>query len=125
MVYILHNNNYIDPLTSIMLLYMICRFLSLAGRLTDDDMFSTDLTEEELDPILQCITIPIRLCYSEQDEHVPDHDTLKKLAERTVNVLKKYTDRVELKYYTGNHGLSEPQYYDRFIEDVVKFVTSV
>ena len=74
---------------------------------------------------IQCITIPIRLCYSEQDEHVPDHDTLKKLAERIVNVLKKYTDRVELKYYTGNHGLSEPQYYELFIEDVVKFVTSV
>lgn len=88
-------------------------------------MFSTDLTEEELNPILQCVTIPIRLCYSEQDEYVPDLDAHKKLVQRTVSVLRKYSKCVEFKYYTGNHGLSESHFYEPFIDDVVKFTSSV
>ena len=54
------------------------RLLSLAGRLTEDDMFSTDLTEEELDPILNSVKIPIQLCFSENDEYVPDISAQKK-----------------------------------------------
>lgn len=101
------------------------RLLSLAGKLTDDDMFSTDLTEDELHPIFRCVTVPVFLCYSEQDEYIPDHDAQKKLAQRIVDVLKKYTSRVECRYYTGNHGLSKPQYYQPFVDDVVKFVDSI
>lgn len=104
---------------------MICRLLSLAGRLTEDDMFSTDLTEDELQPILQCVLIPILLCYSEQDQYVPDHAAQKEFAQRMTSVLKKYSNRVECKYYEGNHGLSEPQYFEPFVKDVVKFTSSL
>lgn len=96
----------------------------MAGRLTEDDMFSTDLTEDELHPILQCVRIPILLCYSEQDEHVPDHEALKEFAQKMVRILKKYSNCVECKYYDGNHALSEPHHYEPFVKDVVEFVTS-
>ena len=105
---------------------MCHRLLSLAGKLTDDDMFSTDLTVEELDPVLSCIDrIPIQLCFSENDEYVPDHPAQKELAQRMIRVLEKYSNRVEWKYYVGNHGLSEPQFYEPFVKDVVKFTASL
>ena len=97
----------------------------MSGRLTDDDMFSTDLTETELDPIVCCVKIPILLCFSEQDEYVPDHPALKEFAQRLIGVLRKYTSCVECKYYEGNHALSEPQHFESFVEDVVKFVTDL
>ena len=62
------------------------RFLSLAGRLTDDDIFSVDLTEEELEPTVK---IPILLYFSEHDEYVPDMQSQKAVAERMVKILKK------------------------------------
>ena len=97
----------------------------MSGRLTDDDMFSTDLTETELDPIVCCVKIPILLCFSEQDEYVPDHPAQKEFAQRLIGVLRKYTSYVECKYYEGNHALSEPQHFESFVEDVVKFVTDL
>lgn len=88
-------------------------------------MFSTDLTEAELDPILRCVHIPIHLCYSEQDEYVPDHQAQKEFAQKMISVLRKYTSCVQCKYYVGNHGLSKPQYFEPFVKDVVKFVASL
>ena len=87
-------------------------------------MFSTDLTSEELEPILQPVKVPILLCFSEQDEYVPDMPAQKKLAERMTTVLKKYSPRVECKYYPGNHALSEKKYYTPFLNDVLMFLNS-
>jgi pimeloyl-ACP methyl ester carboxylesterase len=101
------------------------RLLSLTGRLTEDDMFSTDLTEAELDPILSCIKIPILVCYSEHDEFVPDHNALRKFAERMVGVLGKYSSHVDCKYFAGNHGLSEERFYGPFIDSVVEFLSTM
>lgn len=48
------------------------RFLSLAQRLGDDDMFSNDLTEEELESRLRHMrNVPTLAIFSEQDEAVP------------------------------------------------------
>ena len=69
----------------------------MTGRLTDDDMFSTDLTESELDPILSSVKVPILLCFSENDEYVPDKAAQKELAQRMVNVLKRYSSDVHSK----------------------------
>jgi len=35
-------------------------------------MFSVDLREDELEPILTPVRVPILLCFSEHDEYVPD-----------------------------------------------------
>ena len=86
-------------------------------------MFSTDLTEEELDPILNSVKIPIQLCFSENDEYVPDISAQKKIAESMVKILKKYSNCVECHYFVGNHGLSEPEFYEPFIKCVRKFIS--
>ncbi len=102
------------------------RFLSLVGRLTDDDMFSTDLTSQELEPILSAVRVPVLLCFSAEDEFVPDKEAQKAFAERMVTTLKgsSQTPVVELKYLTGDHGLTKPEYYWPFIRAVCDFVSS-
>lgn len=101
------------------------RFLSLAGRLTDDDMFSVDLSEEELKPILSPVKVPISLCFSADDEYVHDKVAQKVLAEKMVSILKKNCEKVDCKYFSGNHGLSKPEYYQPFVEYICDFVKSV
>lgn len=102
------------------------RFLSLAGRLSEEDMFSVDLTEEELHAILGHIKIPISLCFSSGDEYVPDHPAQKELASRMVKVLKAGgSSVVECKYYAGDHGLSEKTMYLPFVHDVVSFLRNI
>ena len=88
-------------------------------------MFSTDLTEEELNPILKSVKIPIQLCFSENDEAVPDISAQKKFAERMVTILKKYSSHVECNYLAGNHGLSKPDLYEPFVECVVRFISTL
>lgn len=101
------------------------RFLSLAERLGDDDIFSLDLTEDELTPKVSPVKVPIALCFSAQDEYVPDKERQKIFADKLVKVLKRTSSLVECEYFTGDHGLSEPQYYVKFIEYVCQFISSL
>ena len=96
----------------------------MTERLADDDMFSTDLTSAELEPILQPVKIPIFLCFSEQDQYVPDIAAQKQFALTMADVLKKHSPLVHCQYYSGDHGLSKSEYYGPFVKDVVKFVSS-
>ena len=97
------------------------RFLSLVGRLTPDDMFSVDLTEEELTPIL-AVKVPILMCFSKEDEYVPKPDQQRELTDRMVNVLKKQGVAVECVYLAGDHGLTKKQFYQPFVEQVCNFL---
>ena len=94
----------------------------MTGRLTDDDMFSTDLTEAELEPLLGSVKVPIHLCFSEDDEYVPDITAQKELAQRMVKVLRRSSSCVECGYFAGNHGLSDKEFYTPFVESVVDFI---
>lgn len=47
------------------------RFDSLTGRMTDDDMFSSDLSDEELRAKLGHVAVPTLLAMSLDDEYVP------------------------------------------------------
>ena len=101
------------------------RFLSLAGRLTDDDMFSVDLTEDELEPILSPVRVPILLCFSEHDESVQDKLGQKAFAMRMIDVLKKSSPRVECRYFSGDHGLSKLEHYEPFVNCLCEFLSSL
>jgi pimeloyl-ACP methyl ester carboxylesterase len=97
------------------------RFLSLAGRLTPDDMFSIDLTDDELIPILSPVRVPTLLCFSEGDEYVPDKVGQRQLADRMVRILKMTSPHVELLYVPdADHGLTVN--YDIFVDTVIKFI---
>ena len=101
------------------------RFLSLATRLGDDDMFSLDLTQEELTPILSPVRVPVALCFSAQDEYVPDLVGQRVFVERMVRVLKKTAPRVESVFFNGDHALSKAEDYGPFVEYVAKFVSKL
>lgn len=101
------------------------RFLSLAGRLTPDDMFSCDLTCNELEPILAPIRVPVLLCYSQQDEYVPNIAAQKESSQRMVDTLTSLgnTSVIDRVYIPGDHGLSGATDYSRFVEKVVSFIS--
>lgn len=98
------------------------RFLSLSGRLTPDDMFSVDLTEEELGPIFTAVNVPILMYFSESDEYIPDADRQRALSDKIVAVLKKQGVQVECVHLPGDHGLSTKQFYQPFIDQVLEFI---
>lgn len=102
------------------------RFLSLAERLSDEDMFSVDLTEDELLPIFEHITIPISLCFSSGDEYVPDPRAQREMAARLVRVLEAGSScLVKCTYYEGDHGLTLKTMHEQFVKDVVSFLKEV
>ena len=101
------------------------RYLSLAERLGDDDMFSVDLTKEELKSIIPKMQVPIALCYSAEDEFVPNMEGLRELAKRLSDVLKETSPKVDVKYFSGDHGLSKPECYVPFVEYVCNFVSAL
>lgn len=102
------------------------RFLSLVGRLTPDDMFSVDLDDTELVPILGRVRVPILLCFSSGDEFVPDKDTQRRFADRMASVLTRHSPcTVQVEYFEGNHGLSEAKFYAPFVTSVVTFLSQV
>ena len=103
----------------------VSRFLSLAGRLTDDDMFSVDLSREELTPILSPVKVPISLCFSANDQYVIDKDAQRGVAEKMVQILKKNSPKVDCKYFPGDHGLTKPEHFKPFVEHVCDFVQIV
>ena len=99
------------------------RYLSLAERLGDDDMFSVDLTSEELKCVIPKVPVPIALCYSTEDEYVPNMEGLRETAKRLRTILEETSPKVDVKYFSGDHGLSKPEYYIPFIEYVCRFVS--
>ena len=101
------------------------RYLSLAERLGDDDMFSVDLTKEELKSIIPKVQVPIALCYSAEDQYVPNMEGLREMAKRLSDVLKETSPKVDVKYFSGDHGLSKPEYYLPFVEYVCTFVSAL
>ena len=97
------------------------RFLSLSGKLTPDDMFSVDLTVDELKPILEPVKVPILLCFSEEDEYVPNKVSQVKFANRMVSLLRTTSPSAQLVYIPkADHAISNN--YEIFIDHVITFV---
>ncbi|PHJ23298.1 hydrolase family or acyltransferase protein [Cystoisospora suis] len=98
------------------------RLLSLTERLGDDDMFSTDLTEEELTRILAPLTIPCIFIYGEQDEFVPDMDRLRSFANVMLSVVKKRSPRADVLFIPGNHDFEAEADSPAMISTACKFL---
>jgi len=63
------------------------RFDSLTGRMTDDDMFSSDLTDSELRAKLGHVVVPALLVVSVDDEYVPKTVDSRVLAQRMAGAM--------------------------------------
>ena len=106
------------------------RYASLGGRMTEDDMFSFDLTPEELTHKMGHIRtekVASLIAYSMADEYVPPHVDKNVLIERLRVALggceedEKLTDVLRIE--DANHYLSQPaEACNAFINGVIKWI---
>jgi len=92
------------------------RYHSFAGRLADDDMFSNDLTDDELRTLYSHKPIPTLIVNSTADQYVPPFVDMKTLIQRMANILNA-------KFYLINgarHNLIG--YENIFVNYVINFV---
>ncbi|KAK9933478.1 hypothetical protein M0R45_020675 [Rubus argutus] len=80
------------------------RYHSLCAYNGDDDMFSSDLTDDQLRLRLgHMANTPCQVIYSMADEYVPDYVDKKALVQRLCKAMGD-AEKVEIEY--GNHSLS-------------------
>jgi len=98
------------------------RYHSLAGRGTDDDMFSSDLSDEELKRCLGCMDIPTLLLYSGSDEYVPETVNKEALVRRMAAAMA--TESVDAQVLSGaDHAGSDPGSIEKIKEKVISFLS--
>ena len=106
------------------------RYASLSGRMGDDDMFSSDLTDAELEAKLKGVAelgVPVMLAVSAGDQHVParvknDYGALEARLFRAAGggrCAKSVVARQE-----GNHAL-EGEAGERFVRDACRFIDAL
>ncbi|XP_073009212.1 UPF0613 protein PB24D3.06c [Typha latifolia] len=80
------------------------RYHSLSAYMGDDDMFSSDLSEDQLRQLLGHMSnTPCQVIFSMADEYVPDYVDKSALVERLCRAMGG-AEKVEIEY--GNHALS-------------------
>ncbi|KAI3496556.1 hypothetical protein L1887_38921 [Cichorium endivia] len=96
------------------------RFHSLCAYMGDDDMFSSDLSDDQLKQRLghMCNT-PCQVIFSMADEYVPDYVDKKALVERLCRAMGG-AEKVEIEW--GNHSLSNRA--DEAVQAIIGFVKS-
>lgn len=95
------------------------RFVSLAGRMTEDDMFSSDLTDLELQTQLGHVEVPLLLVFSLEDEYVPPTVDIPALSQRISKQLKQ-SQVLLLK--AANHSISQEEPQRIFISSILEFI---
>lgn len=100
------------------------RFASLTGRMTDDDMFSSDLSDDELRERLGHVAVPTLVAVSADDEYVPRSVDARALAARMADAMAASPlGRVEqLVIEEGGHGLRRGGGAGAFVEAAAAFL---
>lgn len=96
------------------------RFHSLCAYMGDDDMFSSDLSDDQLKQRLGHMSnTPCQVIFSMADEYVPDYVDKKALVQRLCKALGG-AEKVEIEW--GNHSLSNR--VDEAVQAIMQFVKS-
>lgn len=96
------------------------RFHSLCAYMGDDDMFSSDLSDDQLKQRLGHMSnTPCQVIFSMADEYVPDYVDKKALVDRLCRALGG-AEKVEIEW--GNHSLSNRA--DEAVQAIIRFVKS-
>ncbi|CAE8613430.1 unnamed protein product [Polarella glacialis] len=100
------------------------RFHSLTGRLTDDDMFSSDLSDQELHARLGHVAVPTLLALSADDEYVPSHVDPEQLSSRLGDSMAAGRAGLvqRLILAEGGHGLRSPAAASSFVSATAEFL---
>ncbi|GAA0139037.1 hypothetical protein LIER_00663 [Lithospermum erythrorhizon] len=95
------------------------RYHSLFAYNGDDDMFSSDLSEDQLKQRLgHMCTIPCQIIFSMGDEYVPDYVDKKALVNRLCTAIGGAVEKVEIEW--GNHSLSNR--VEEAVRAIINFV---
>ncbi|XP_022856569.1 UPF0613 protein PB24D3.06c-like isoform X1 [Olea europaea var. sylvestris] len=95
-----------------------CRYHSLCAYNGDDDMFSSDFSEDQLKQKLGHMSnIPCLVMFSMADEYVPDYVDKKALVNRLFRAIGG-AEKVEINY--GNHSLSNRT--EEAVQAIIEFV---
>ena len=122
------------------------RYKSLASRLSEEDMFSSDLTNAELQSVFASVPCPCLFVFSKEDEYVPKTINIDNLSKRILNALAApVRDRSQVRFFLfslhssarkstcgeqaviipdADHALTSPKNAAVFIEKAVKFISS-
>eukprot|EP00928_Gymnodinium_smaydae_P001543 TRINITY_DN10560_c0_g2_i1.p1 TRINITY_DN10560_c0_g2~~TRINITY_DN10560_c0_g2_i1.p1 ORF type:complete len:597 (+),score=71.28 TRINITY_DN10560_c0_g2_i1:182-1792(+) len=109
-----------DPVTAY-------RFASLTGRLTDDDMFSSDLSDVELHERLGHVRIPTLLVSSADDEYVPTSVDVPSLLKRMSDAMPASAAGLvqSVVVSEGGHGLQTESGTSELCAAVSSFLSSL
>ncbi|RXH80358.1 hypothetical protein DVH24_041505 [Malus domestica] len=106
------------PITAYRWKEMPCRYHSLCAYNGDDDMFSSDLTDDQLRLRLgHMANTPCQVIFSMADEYVPDYVDKKALVQRLCKAMGG-AEKVEIEH--GNHSLSNR--VDEAVHAIIDFV---
>jgi pimeloyl-ACP methyl ester carboxylesterase len=99
------------------------RCLSLNEINSIEDLFSSDLTDEQLKNIYKNINIPITWIWSKQDEYVPNH--IKDQVENFVkNKLANKTNSTFILLENADHAVTNEQEQIFMIEKIIEILSS-
>ncbi|CAE7604295.1 unnamed protein product [Symbiodinium sp. CCMP2456] len=100
------------------------RFDSLTRRLADDDMFSSDLSADEMKQKLGHVHTPALLIASADDEYVPKTVDVSRLCHRMADAMAAGVARTAecLVLQQGGHGVRGQDAQARFVDAVARFV---
>jgi len=99
------------------------RCLSLNEINSIEDLFSSDLTDEQLKNIYKNINIPITWIWSKQDEYVPNH--IKDQVENFVkNKLANKTNSTFILLENADHAITNEQEQIFMIEKIIEILSS-
>jgi pimeloyl-ACP methyl ester carboxylesterase len=102
----------------------IKRFLSLNTMNSNEDFFSSDLSDEQLRKIYENISLPIMLIWSGEDEYVPDA-----IKEEVENFIR---DKLAMKIHSkcvlleeSDHDITDEQHQVNMINQIGEFIQSI
>eukprot|EP00299_Pterocystis_sp_00344_P007893 c2767_g1_i1.p1 GENE.c2767_g1_i1~~c2767_g1_i1.p1 ORF type:complete len:298 (-),score=73.89 c2767_g1_i1:28-921(-) len=98
------------------------RYHSFSSRLGDDDMFSSDLTDEEMKSRLGGLTKPCLIAFSMADEYVPKHVDKQKLCQRLKSMLSNST---LIQIENADHSLTSQEATAEFTEATLAFLSTI
>ena len=103
------------------------RFDSLTRRMGDDDMFSSDLLDDELIEKLGHVNVPCLLVISADDEYVPKFVDSTRLAERMAHAMAVGPSNAAkpIVLPSGGHGVRTQEGQAQMIDSLVDFLSSL
>jgi pimeloyl-ACP methyl ester carboxylesterase len=99
----------------------IQRCLSLNETNSIEDLFSSDLTDEQLKNIYENIETPITWIWSEQDEYVPD-DLKQNLTNFVQNKLANKNNSTFILLQNADHAVNDEQQQIYMIEHIIQLI---